>query len=148
MNRTLRMWMIWVIAAAAPFFIFPSEAAVWDGPRSHPAAQKVEDAYVYINMWIFTDAIFMRHRQSRAYPVIMSMEMIIFAISQRIVLCGRNRDESNLTQNAEERLKSFMKRSKKAQGNKVDGRPLFGAVFSCEKKGTGNISFICSWHTD
>lgn len=48
MNRTLRMWMIWVMAAAAPFFIFPSEAAVWDGPRSHPAAQKVEDAYVYI----------------------------------------------------------------------------------------------------
>lgn len=48
MNRTLRMWIIWVIAAAAPFFIFPSEAAVWDGPRSHPAAQKVEDAYVYI----------------------------------------------------------------------------------------------------
>lgn len=46
MNRTLRMWMIWVMAAAAPFFIFPSEAAVWDGPRSHPAAQKVEDAYV------------------------------------------------------------------------------------------------------
>mgnify|MGYP000836327720 FL=1 len=45
MNRTLRMWMIWVMAAAAPFFIFPSEAAVWDGPRSHPAAQKVEDAY-------------------------------------------------------------------------------------------------------
>ena len=42
------MWIIWVIAAAAPFFIFPSEAAVWDGPRSHPAAQKVEDAYVYI----------------------------------------------------------------------------------------------------
>lgn len=32
MNRTLRMWMIWVMAAAAPFFIFPSEAAVWDGP--------------------------------------------------------------------------------------------------------------------
>lgn len=30
MNRTLRMWMIWVMAAAAPFFIFPSEAAVWD----------------------------------------------------------------------------------------------------------------------
>ena len=48
MNRTLRMWMIWVMAAVAPFFIFPSEAAVWDGPRSHPAAQKVEDAYVYI----------------------------------------------------------------------------------------------------
>ena len=48
MNRTLRMWMIWVMAAAAPFFIFPSEAAVWDGPRSHPAAQKVEDAYVYV----------------------------------------------------------------------------------------------------
>ena len=49
MNRTLRMWMIWAIAAAAPFFIFPSEAAVsWDGPRSHPAAQKVEDAYVYV----------------------------------------------------------------------------------------------------
>ena len=46
MNRTLRMWMIWVMAAVAPFFIFPSEAAVWDGPRSHPAAQKVEDAYV------------------------------------------------------------------------------------------------------
>lgn len=22
MNRTLRMWMIWVMAAAAPFFIF------------------------------------------------------------------------------------------------------------------------------
>ncbi len=120
MNRTLRMWMIWVMAAAAPFFIFPSEAAVW----------------------------VMRHRQSRAYPVIMSMEMIISAISQRIVLCGRNRDESNLMQNAEERLKSFMKRSKKAQGNKMDGRPLFGAVFSCEKEGTGNISFICSRHTD
>lgn len=48
MNRTLRMWMIWVMAAAVPFFIFPSEAAVWDGPRSHPAAQKVEDAYVYV----------------------------------------------------------------------------------------------------
>ena len=90
----------------------------------------------------------MRHRQSRAYLVIMSMEMIISAISQRIVLCGRNRDESNLTQNAGERLKSFMKRSKKAQGNKMDGRPLFGAVFSCEKEGTGNISFICSRHTD
>lgn len=50
MNRTLRMWMIWVMAAAAPFFIFPSEAAVWDGPRSHPAAQKVEDAYVWWRM--------------------------------------------------------------------------------------------------
>lgn len=90
-------------------------------------------------MWIFTDAIFTRHRQSRAYPVIISMEMIISATSQRIVLCGRNRDESNLTQNAGERLKSFMKKNKKAQDNKMDGRPLFGAVFLCEKEGTVNI---------
>ena len=80
--------------------------------------------------------------------MIKPMEMIIFAISQRLVLCGQNRDESNLTQNAGERLKSFMKKNKKAQDNKMDGRPLFGAVFLCEKEGTGNISFICSRHTD
>ena len=50
--------------------------------------------------------------------------------------------------NVEKGVKSFMKKNKKAQGNKMDGRPLFGAVFSCEKEGTGNISFICSRHTD
>ena len=95
MNRTLRMWMIWVMAAAAPFFIFPSEAAVWDGPRSHPAAQKVEDAYVYIKYVDIHGRDIYATQTIKAYPVIMPMEMIISAISQRIVLCGRNRDESN-----------------------------------------------------
>lgn len=148
MNRTLRMWMIWVMAAAAPFFIFPSEAAVWDGPRSHPAAQKVEDAYVYIK---YVD---IHGRDIYATQTIKGVsgdyangnDYIRNITTYRFVRTEPGRVQFDA--NAEERLKSFMKRSKKAQGNKMDGRPLFGAVFSCEKEGTGNISFICSRHTD
>ncbi|MFR6110853.1 MAG: hypothetical protein ACLUIQ_05265 [Dialister invisus] len=133
--------------AAAPFFIFPSEAAVWDGPRSHPAAQKVEDAYVY-KICGYSRTRYLRDTDNQGISgdYANGNDYIRNITTYRFV--RTEPDESNLTQNAGERLKSFMKKNKKAQGNKMDGRPLFGAVFSCEKEGTGNISFICSRHTD
>ena len=148
MNRTLRMWMIWVMAAAAPFFIFPSEAAVWDGPRSHPAAQKVEDAYVYVKYVDIhgRDIYATQTIKGVSGDYINGNDYIRNITTYRFVRTEPGRIQFDAKRR--ERLKSFMKKNKKAQDNKMDGRPLFGAVFSCEKEGTGNISFICSRHTD
>ena len=113
MNRTLRMWMIWVMAAAAPFFIFPSEAAVWDGPRSHSAAQRVEDAYVYIKYVDIhgRDIYATQTIKGASGDYANGNDYIRNITTYRFVRTEPGR--INLTQNAGERLKSFMKKEQK-----------------------------------